>query len=288
MKAALKDRAETRYCLKMDVRKFYHSMDPEVLKTILRRKIKDYRMLALMDEIIDSFSPGVPIGNYLSQFFANLYLAGFDHFMKEDQRCRYYFRYCDDVVILGSDKAWLHELRRVTEQYWQGVLKVDLKKNWQVFPVAARGIDFLGYRFFHDYTLLRKSIVQKFKRKVDRVKRFSRFMTPVAVVTDIREKRKKRFGDFADTPEILDGEKTRIDDILNREIEIIGSRIAPSKYTKNASGMCLTLQFIDPSDGSRRVVFTGSDVLIEQVRKYAAEMPFVATVKKINRYYVMT
>ncbi len=73
------DKDGTRYCLKIDIRKFYPSIDHEVLKSIVRRKIKDARLLSLIDEIIDSVPSGVPIGNYLSQYFANLVLAYFDH-----------------------------------------------------------------------------------------------------------------------------------------------------------------------------------------------------------------
>ncbi|MDZ7831620.1 MAG: RNA-directed DNA polymerase [Desulfobacterales bacterium] len=185
IKKALRDVFGTRYCLKMDVKKFYPSMDHEVLKCIIQKKIKDPDLLALIFEIIDSFRPGVPIGNYLSQFFGNLYLSGYDHWMKEINKCRYYFRYCDDVVVLGADKQWLHELKAMTDAYWSGRLKLKLKKNWQVFPVDARGIDFLGYRFFHGYTLLRKSIARKFQKKMDFIKRHHRQMAPVSVMSSV-------------------------------------------------------------------------------------------------------
>lgn len=81
VKEALKDVDNTTYCLKLDIRKFYPSIDHEVLKSIIRKKIKDWKLLQLLDEIIDS-AEGVPIGNYLSQFFANLYLTYFDHWLK--------------------------------------------------------------------------------------------------------------------------------------------------------------------------------------------------------------
>lgn len=74
----------TRYCLKIDVRKFYPSIDHEIMKQVIRRKLKDARLLALLDGIVDSAENGVPIGNYLSQFFANLYLSELDHIMKEE------------------------------------------------------------------------------------------------------------------------------------------------------------------------------------------------------------
>lgn len=187
IKAALKDFEGTRYCLKMDAEKFYASMDHDVLKAIIRRKIKDADFLDIIDEVIDS-SPGivgVPIGNYLSQFFGNLYLSGFDHFMKEVCGCRHYFRYCDDIVILDGDKDKLYQLREQTQSYWQQNLKLNLKANWQVFPVDSRGIDFLGYRFFHGYVLLRKSIAKKFKQKMQRIGSGWRKMQPVSIVSCI-------------------------------------------------------------------------------------------------------
>jgi hypothetical protein len=106
-------------------------------------------------------------------------------------------------------------------------------------------------------------------------------------VVRIDSKRKKRFSDFADEPEMLDGEKIQISQILNKEIEVVGYRIRQSKYGKNASGQCLTLQFVDDS-GERRVVFTGSDVLIDQMKKYGDQIPFATTIKKIDKYYTLS
>jgi retron-type reverse transcriptase len=104
LRRALKEDQEgTAYCLKIDIRKFYPSIDHDILKRLLRLKIKDARSLSLLDEIIDS-ADGVPIGNYLSQYFANLYLAYFDHWLKEKKGVRYYFRYADDIVILHHNK----------------------------------------------------------------------------------------------------------------------------------------------------------------------------------------
>ena len=169
IKTALKDQENTKYCLKMDVRKFYPSIDHDILKTILQRKIKDPDVLWILDEIIDSTS-GVPIGNYLSQHFGNLYLSGFDHWMKEEQGCKYYFRYCDDVVILHGSKEHLADLRLKASAYLEKTLKLQLKDNWQVFPVAIRGIDFLGYRFYHTHTTLRKSTATQFKRTISKIR----------------------------------------------------------------------------------------------------------------------
>lgn len=160
---ALRDEEATRYCLKLDIQKFYPSINHDILKSLLRRKFKDPELLLLLDEIIDS-APGLPIGNYLSQYLANFYLSYFDHWIKEEMGVRYYFRYADDLVILAPNKATLHELLSKINWYLQEKLHLKVKDNYQVFPVAARGIDFLGYRFYHTHVLLRKGIKKNFAR----------------------------------------------------------------------------------------------------------------------------
>lgn len=165
LKKDLKDADGTKYCLKMDIRKYYPSIDHSILKRIIRKKIKDIKVLALLDGIIDS-APGVPIGNYLSQFFANLYLSYFDHWIKEEKRMPYYYRYADDMVILSSSKKELHSILLEINSYLNEKLHLQLKGNYQFFPVDGRGIDFVGYVFFHTHTLMRKSIKKNFCRKV--------------------------------------------------------------------------------------------------------------------------
>lgn len=167
VKIALRDQAGTRYCLKLDIRKFYPSIDHDVLKALLRRKFKDANLLWLLDEIIDSCE-GLPIGNYLSQYFANFYLSYFDHWIKEQLKVKYYFRYADDMVILASDKQYLHQLLCSIRTYLNDNLKLEIKRNYQVFPVDDRGLDFVGYVFRHSHVLLRKSIKKEFARAVAR------------------------------------------------------------------------------------------------------------------------
>ena len=156
---------ETTYCLKIDIKKFYPTVDHGIMKQILRRKLKDKDLLWLLDNIISS-APGLPIGNYLSQYFANLYLAYFDHWLKEEKRVKYYYRYADDIVVLHKDKQYLHKILADIRTYLQDELKLEIKENYQVFPVSSRGIDFVGYVFFHTHTLLRKRIKKEFARKV--------------------------------------------------------------------------------------------------------------------------
>ncbi|MGB5818838.1 MAG: reverse transcriptase domain-containing protein [Saonia sp.] len=163
IKKSLLDNRGTKYCLKLDITKFYPNVDHNALKNLLRRKFKDNDLLLLLDEIIDS-APGLPIGNYLSQYLANFYLSYFDHWIKEQKSVRHYFRYADDIVILAPDKPYLHEILSLIKSYLNHNLKLTVKGNYQVFPVADRGIDFVGYRFFHTHTLLRKGIKKNFAR----------------------------------------------------------------------------------------------------------------------------
>lgn len=171
VRRALKEDPDgTRYCLKIDIRKFYPSIDHEILKGIIRRKIKDNDLLWLLDEIIDS-ADGVPIGNYLSQYFANVYLMYFDHWMKEVKRVKYYYRYADDIVVFGPEKAALHTLLNEMREYLRDNLKLTVKRNFQVFPVESRGVDFLGFRFYHTHTLIRKGIKRNLCRRVAHIVR---------------------------------------------------------------------------------------------------------------------
>lgn len=155
-----KDPNGTMYCAKMDIRKFYPSINHEILKSIVKKKIKDKSLLKLLFEIIDS-ADGVPIGNYLSQFFANLYMAYFDHWVKEELKVKYYYRYADDIVLLSDDKNQLRNWVLAIKVYLTNVLELKLKDNYQTYPVESRGIDFVGYVCYHDHTLLRKSIKLK-------------------------------------------------------------------------------------------------------------------------------
>lgn len=169
VRKALKDEQNTTYCLKLDIRKFYPSIDHDILKQILRKKIKDQKLLNLLDEIIDSAS-GVPIGNYLSQFFANLYLSYFDHWIKEIKQVDYYFRYADDIVILHRDKQYLWNLFEEMKQYIKD-LKLEFKDNYQVFKVEDRSVSFVGYNIYHKYIRVRRCIKQSMCRKAAKLAR---------------------------------------------------------------------------------------------------------------------
>lgn len=172
----IRDREATRWCLKFDIRKFYPSIDHEILKMIIRRKIKDPELLWLLDEIIDS-ADGIPIGNYLSQYFANLYLTYFDHWLKEVKKVKHYFRYADDIVIFAQTKEECHQLQVECAEYLRNELKLEMKGNWQVFRIAenhrdksGRGLDFVDFVFYHCETRIRKGIKKNFCKACAKLK----------------------------------------------------------------------------------------------------------------------
>lgn len=156
------------YVLKMDVKQFYPSVDHDILKQVIRRQIKDKFLLEMLDEIIDS-GPGIPIGNYLSQYFGNIVLSPVDHHVTSGLGVKHYFRYCDDIVILHPSKQKLHWLRLEVQSALYD-LKLQLKSSWQVFPIDQRGLDFVGYRFWPTHTLVRKKTIKRLRYRM-KVKR---------------------------------------------------------------------------------------------------------------------
>ena len=166
--AVQKDVAECEFCLKFDIKKYYPSIDHNILKAKFRRLFKDADLLWLLDEIIDSTEgeTGIPIGNFISQYAGNFYLSEFDHWIKEEKKVKHYFRYMDDVVIFAKTKEELHALREEIAVYLDEKLKLTFKNNWQIFPTHIRGVDFVGYRVFKDFVLLRKTTCKTFKKKM--------------------------------------------------------------------------------------------------------------------------
>lgn len=183
----LSDEENTRYCYKIDLHHYYQSINHEVLKQKFRKVFKDPELLWLLDEIVDSINTateedlielslsgeievdpntGIPIGNYMSQYSGNFYLSSFDHWVKEELHVKHYYRYMDDVVIFASSKEELHEIHRKVTAYTRDYLHLNIKGNYQIFPTKVRGVAFVGYRFFGEYTLLRKSTAINFKRKM--------------------------------------------------------------------------------------------------------------------------
>jgi len=159
----------TRYCYKFDISKFYESVNQDFVMYCVRRVFKDKKLIAMLDDFTRLMPQGISIGLRSSQGLGNLLLSVFlDHYLKDKYGVRHFYRYCDDGVVLGYEKAELWKIRdAVHEQTAQIGLKV--KANERVFPVDE-GIDFLGYVIRPNHVGLRKRIKQRFARKMHEVK----------------------------------------------------------------------------------------------------------------------
>ena len=157
------------YCLKLDISKFYPSVDHDIMFDIVQRKIKCKGTLWLLANIIYSIPGGknVPIGNYTSQWLGNLYLNELDQYLKHEYHIKNYVRYCDDFLILHNDKGFLNVIAHVITEFVQNRLDMKLSKC-DLFPIK-RGIDFVGYRHFPEYVLLRKSTALRIKKRLKKL-----------------------------------------------------------------------------------------------------------------------
>lgn len=158
-----------RYFLKLDVRKFFDSIHHAVLKTQLDRMFKDEQLLLIFGQIIDSYcvlpDRGVPIGNLSSQYFANHYLAGLDHFIKEQLHIKAYVRYMDDLVLWHDERAVLKECQQAITNFVEQRLRCTLKP--MLLNYTSAGLPFVGYVLRPYDTRLsqrsRRRFVQKFR-----------------------------------------------------------------------------------------------------------------------------
>ncbi len=178
------------YVLKCDIQKYFQSVDQEILFGIVGKKIRCRDTLWLIRQILSShadagsvfyfetddlFTPyerrrAIPIGNLTSQFFANVYLNGFDHFVKERLNCRAYIRYVDDFVVFDDSKERLHSVRRSIADYLSA-LRLRLHENKSRIYRVADGVRFLGYRIFPTHRLVLRENAVRMRRKL---KKFSR------------------------------------------------------------------------------------------------------------------
>ena len=179
---------DIKYCLKIDIRHFYESIDIEILKERFRKIIKDDVFLYLIFWVLDSnagtmpdgniVKTGLPIGFYTSQWFANWFLQPFDHYVKEELKAKCYVRYMDDIVIFGRNKKELHNHLERIRQYL-AKMDLELKSNYQVFRFdyidrngkrRGRPIDFMGFKFYRDKTTIRGKIFIRAIRKARKIK----------------------------------------------------------------------------------------------------------------------
>ena len=159
------------YVLKADFKHYFDSVNHEVLIRILRKKIGDEDLISLIKIVLNNFEIskgiGMPLGNYTSQFFANVYLNELDYYVKHILRVKYYIRYVDDFVILHKNKKRLKYFLKHINSFIP-CLKIKLHPEKTEIYALRNGINFLGYRVFYHYKLLRKRNIRYFMKKLEK------------------------------------------------------------------------------------------------------------------------
>lgn len=161
------------YALKADIKHYFDSIDHAILLGIIRRKIRDHRVLRLIRIILRNHKTrapgkGMPLGNLTSQFFANVYLSELDYFVKHTLKAKHYLRYVDDFVILHNDKSILERWKREIGGFLKSSLKLELHPEKSRIIPLQKGIALLGFRIFRHYRLLKRSNARRIWKRLRR------------------------------------------------------------------------------------------------------------------------
>ena len=158
------------FCLKADIKHYFQEVNHKILIGIIRKKIKDERVIRLIEKILENYysndGKGMPLGNLTSQFFANVYLNELDYFVKHKLGAKYYIRYVDDFVILHESKEQLEIWKEQINEFLRQELKIMLHNEKSRVISLSRGVDFVGFRNFYHHRLLRKRNVRKILMKI--------------------------------------------------------------------------------------------------------------------------
>ena len=163
----VKEKWNEYYILKMDIAKYFQNIDKRILWNILKRKIKDRKLLWLTRTILLSTEgmKGLPLGNYTSQMFANIYLNELDQFAKHTLKCKFYFRYMDDIVILCENKLIAKNNLEKLSDFVTENLKLTFNSKTRIFK-GSQGVNFCGYKI-NEYRLkIRNTSKYRMKRKL--------------------------------------------------------------------------------------------------------------------------
>lgn len=166
-----KNDTQTCWVLKCDIRKFFASVDQDILLAILKRSIPDQNVMGLLERVIRSFSStapdkGLPLGNLTSQLFSNVYMNEFDQFVRHTLKAKHYIRYADDFVFLSEDRRVLERTLPLIDNFLREKLKLALHPDKVFFKTLASGVDFLGWVHFPDHRVLRTSTKRRMMRRI--------------------------------------------------------------------------------------------------------------------------
>lgn len=160
------------YCLKADIKHYFQEVNHEIIIDIVKRKIKDKKVIWLIERILGNNVPdnpatkGMPLGNLTSQFFANVYLNELDKFVKQELKAKYYIRYVDDFILLSPSKEQLLRWKRVISNFLGENLNLELHQDKSKIIPLSKGIDFIGFRNFYYCKLLRERNIRKMEIKI--------------------------------------------------------------------------------------------------------------------------
>lgn len=270
------------YCLKMDIRKCYPTVDNEVLAQLNRKYCKDPVMLELLDLLnFNDGCNGLPIGNFLSQLWINIVLTELDRYIKEELKVEHYFRYMDDIVIISDEKGKLHQWQwRIMNFTWY-VLHQEMNNKRQVFPIGIgkyqRGIDYAGYVFRREpgnrkcTTRARKRIKQAFAKKRHQPKSVPSYEGIVKHcdgihLTDkiIKNDNRMNIADLGIKIERpFEGDNIKIDQIVDRTIDVLDFEVRPSEKKPGTDYLKMQIRF----EGRKRFVGGGYQFLCDFLKK---------------------
>ena len=286
----------TRFCYKFDIKKFYESVKQDFVMYCVNRIFKDRKLIAMLDNFVRLMPEGISIGLRSSQGLGNLLLSVYlDHFLKDKYGIRYYYRYCDDGVVLGKTKAELWKIRDAVHERINSI-GLSIKPNERVFPVGE-GIDFLGYVIYApDHVRLRKRIKQKFARKMHEVKSRRRRRELVAsfygmakhadcnmLFKKLTGKEMRSFKDLNVSYKPEDGKKrfpgtvVSIRELVN--LPIIVKDFETGIKTEQGEDRCIVSI---EQNGESKKFFTNSEEMkniLAQVREMPDGFPFETTIK---------
>lgn len=171
-----RNNTRTVWVLKCDIRKFFASIDHEVLFSILAKNIDDRETLKLLAKVIKSFSStsngvGLPLGNLTSQLLVNVYMNEFDQFVKQTLKAKYYIRYADDFVFLSHEKKYLEKLLPIVSVFLKEKLRLELHPNKVFIKTLSSGVDFLGWVHFSDHRVLRTTTKKRMFKRIQENKK---------------------------------------------------------------------------------------------------------------------
>lgn len=299
------------YCLKTDIKKFYPSIDQQILYKEIEKKIKDKYLLRIIKDVVFSIPGGknCPIGNLTSQLFGNVYLNKLDKLLKHKLKVKNYCRYCDDCVILSNSKEELFKIQKQIHKFVDLELKQQMSYS-EVFHIK-QGIDYLGYRHFRGYTLLRKRTAKEFKRAILNIRKDKdnrTFLKKLCTINSyrglakhcytynlirsldldnlIKEMSIKEFKNIGPKPEFpMTGGKVSILTLIDKPIIITAWKKCKIKGDDSNK-----LQFVyaDDNKGELHITFTRSKVIENQLNKIKLDdFPFKVNIKKNgNAFYL--